>query len=185
MEANNIGTTMKIKNNRKNEKGFTLAALLVLLFIMSVMWALVLPVWTSMNKREKELEMIWRGEQIQKAIGRYYYKFGAYPVTMEMLVQKKFLRKPYKDPLWPNGEWEILYQVTQERNKQGVYETKYGPIIGVTSKSQAGSIIWYQKQRQHNKWRFIFYPQGAMPAQQVPGQSMPEKPSQPAPPPRK
>ena len=174
---------MKTETNKKYEKGFTLAALIVLIFIMMLMWALALPVWTKMNQREKELELIWRGEQIQKAIGRYYFKNGAYPVSLDVLVQKKFLRKLYKDPVWPNGEWDTLYSTTQERKKDGTYENKFGPIIGVASQSQDTAIVWYFNRKRHNMWRFIFYPQGTMPAQQVPGQSRPVNPSQSNPPP--
>ena len=183
---------MKTGNNCRSEKGFTLAALLVAIFIMVLLWGIATPVWIKMNQREKEIELIWRAQQIKQAIGRYYYKFGAYPPTLEILVDKKFLRKNYKDPIWPDGEWELLHQTSVEVKKDGTSKVIFGPIIGVMTQSKATSIVWYEKQNKHEKWRFIFYPQGAMPGGQVPGQSVPgqrpgqpQQPQQPQPVPKK
>jgi type II secretory pathway pseudopilin PulG len=172
---------MRMAHEQKydNENGFTLAALLVALTIMVILWGLAVPVWTKMNQREKELELIWRGEQIEKAIGRYYYKFGSYPPTLEILVDKKFLRKNYTDPIVPDGQWDLLHQTSQQQTKEGLHTVVFGPIIGVTSLSKAQSIVWYQKINQHSKWRFIFYPPGTAPQQQIPGQQGPGRPSQP------
>lgn len=155
------------------QKGFTLAAILVALSIMMIMWALALPVWEKLNQREKELELIWRGNQIQKAIGRYFFKFGTYPPNLDILVEKKFLRKKYKDPIWKDGEWETLHQITSKRAEDGSVITNVGPIIGVISQSKEESIIWYQNLHHHNEWRFVFYPRGAS-AQQPPQQPVPK-----------
>ncbi|OGF66873.1 MAG: hypothetical protein A2Y62_01350 [Candidatus Fischerbacteria bacterium RBG_13_37_8] len=156
-----------INNNCKaKHAGFTLAGLLVMLAIMVILWGYALPSWEKMNQREKELELIWRGQQFEKAIGRYYYKFGSYPPNMDILVEKKFLRKKYTDPFGPEGEWEILYQSISKREKDGSTASAYGPIIGVTSQSAAKAIIWYTGMHNHNLWRFVFYPQAAPPGQQ-------------------
>ncbi len=148
---------------KKRNNGFTLAALLVAISIMMILWSLAAPSWKAMNQREKELELIWRGEQYVKAIGRYYYKFGTYPPNLDILVDKKFLRKKYTDPFGPEGEWETLHQISTEKQKDGKIITNIGPVIGVLSQSTTQSIVWYNNMRHHNEWRFVFYPQGAPP----------------------
>lgn len=159
--------------------GFTLAGLLIAISIMMILWSLAIPSWQAMNQREKELELIWRGEQYVKAIGRYYYKFGTYPPNLDILVDKKFLKKKYPDPFGPDGEWETLHEITSQREKDGKVVTNVGPVIGVLSQSTAQSIVWYNNMRHHNEWRFVFYPQGAPPGskqffqQNVPPQQPP------------
>jgi len=159
-----------------SKNGFTLAGLLVAISIMMILWSLALPSWKAMNQREKELELIWRGQQYVKAIGRYYYKFGTYPPNLDILVDKKFLRKKYPDPLGPDGEWETLHQITTQKQKDGTVSTNVGPVIGVLSQSTAQSIVWYNNMRHHNEWRFVFYPQGAPPA---PKDQQPQPPQPP------
>lgn len=166
-------------------KGFTLAGLLVAISIMMILWGLAIPSWQAMNQREKELELIWRGEQYVKAIGRYYYKFGTYPPNLDILVDKKFLRKKYPDPFGPDGEWETLHQITSQRQEDGKVVTNVGPVIGVLSQSTAQSIVWYNNMRHHNEWRFVFYPQGAPPgSKQVLPQNVPPQQQEPGAPKR-
>lgn len=82
------------------EAGFALAALLVAIAILSVMMLVALPTWRHQAQREKENELIFRGEQYARAIGLYQRKLaGAFPPSLDILVEQKFLRKKYKDPI--------------------------------------------------------------------------------------
>ena len=78
-----------------------MAALLVALAVMSVMAAVALPVWNQAAQREKEAELIFRGEQYARAIGLFQRKTGpgALPPNIDLLVDQRFLRKKYKDPI--------------------------------------------------------------------------------------
>ena len=77
-----------------------MAALLVGLSVMAVMMTAALPVWTHMMQREKEAELIWRGEQYKRAIMLFQRKYAnTFPPTLDLLVEQKFLRKKYKDPV--------------------------------------------------------------------------------------
>ena len=77
-----------------------MAALLVALAILSVMMLVALPTWRHQAQREKEAELIFRGEQYARAIGLYQRKLaGALPPSLDILVEQKFLRKKYKDPI--------------------------------------------------------------------------------------
>ena len=66
------------------------------------------------GRREKEAEMVWRGEQYERAIGLYYKKFGKYPTKVEDLTRQtngvRFLRQAYTDPMnKDDGSWRFIY----------------------------------------------------------------------------
>ena len=83
--------------------GMAMAALLVALGVMSVMLIVLLPAWSTQAKREREAELIFRGEQYARAIrlftGRQGGGVGVLPPNVDVLVREKFLRKKYKDPM--------------------------------------------------------------------------------------
>ncbi|MDQ3169099.1 MAG: type II secretion system GspH family protein [Acidobacteriota bacterium] len=77
-----------------------MAALLVAIAILSVVMLVALPTWSHLAQREKEAELIFRGEQYARAIGLYQRKLaGTFPPSLDVLVEQKFLRKKYKDPI--------------------------------------------------------------------------------------
>jgi len=95
------------------ERGFALAALLVAIAILSVMMLVALPAWRHQVQREKEAELIFRGEQYARAIGLYQRKLaGSFPPNIDVLVEQKFLRKKYKDPI-TGEEFVPIYANTQ------------------------------------------------------------------------
>jgi type II secretory pathway pseudopilin PulG len=77
-----------------------MAALLVAMSIMAIMMTVVMPVWKHAAQREKEEELIFRGKQYIHAIGLFQRKFAnAYPPNIDILVEQRFLRKKFKDPI--------------------------------------------------------------------------------------
>jgi type II secretory pathway pseudopilin PulG len=91
-----------------DHRGYAMAALLVGMSVMAVMMAAALPVWSHMVQREKEAELVWRGEQYKRAITLFQRKYAnAFPPTIDLLVEQKFLRKKYKDPI-ANDDFQII-----------------------------------------------------------------------------
>jgi type II secretory pathway pseudopilin PulG len=85
-----------------------MAALLIGLSVMSVLMSAALPVWSQFAKREKEEELIWRGQQYARAVGLFQRKFAnTYPPNLEILIEQRFLRKKYKDPI-TNEEFQLI-----------------------------------------------------------------------------
>jgi type II secretory pathway pseudopilin PulG len=110
---------MCLEGGQDNERGYAMAALLVSLAVMMVLMSVAMPVWKTQAQREKEAELIFRGEQIARGINLYMRKMGgaSYPPSLDVLVQGKFLRKKYKDPMTETdltlpmnqrGEWDII-----------------------------------------------------------------------------
>jgi len=85
-----------------------MAALLVAMSIMAVMLTVAMPVWKHTAQREKEEELVFRGLQYVHAIGMFQRKFAnAYPPNIDVLVDQRFLRKKYKDPI-TNDDFVII-----------------------------------------------------------------------------
>src|SRR5207244_8012274 len=86
--------------SRRGERGYAMAALIVGLAVMAVLMTAAMPVWKQMAQREKEAELVFRGEQYAHAIGMYQRRTAnAFPPNLNVLVQGKYLRKKYKDPI--------------------------------------------------------------------------------------
>src|SRR3954464_15019076 len=88
------------KRKRHGQAGYAMAALLVAMSIMAIMLTVVMPVWKQTSRREKEEELVFRGKQYAHAIGLFQKKFAnAYPPNLDVLVDQRFLRKKFKDPI--------------------------------------------------------------------------------------
>src|SRR5262245_12129646 len=81
------------------QAGYAMAALLVALAVMAVLMSVALPVWRHDAQREKEEELIFRGQQYVRAIRLFQSKTNSLPMRVDDLVQQRFLRKRYKDPI--------------------------------------------------------------------------------------
>jgi type II secretory pathway pseudopilin PulG len=85
-----------------------MAALLVSLAVMSVLMSVALPAWRHEAQREKEAELVFRGEQYARAVALFRAKNGnAFPPSVDVLVQGKFLRKKYLDPI-TNKDFDVI-----------------------------------------------------------------------------
>ena len=76
-----------------------MAALLVSLAVMAVLMSVALPVWRHDAQREKEEELVWRGQQYIRAIRLYQTKNQVLPPSVDVLVQGRYIRKKFKDPI--------------------------------------------------------------------------------------
>ena len=104
--------SFRYRRKASSEAGY-LYLVILLLVVFMVIGALALgPAVTGELKRERENEMIHRGVQYSRAVKKYYKKFGAYPTTVDQLLNTnniRFLRQKYKDPMSAKGEWRLLH----------------------------------------------------------------------------
>src|SRR5262245_23165077 len=136
---------------RTGERGYAMAALLVGLSVMAVLMSMALPVWSQFARREREEELIWRGNQYARAVGLFQRKFAnTFPPTIDILVEQRFLRKKYKDPITgedfmpiPAGGAVNPGQTVDPRNppRQGPGQTGPGQTsaIGLTTQGAQGT----------------------------------------------
>ena len=84
----------------RSERGFAMAALLVTLSVMTIMMSVALPYYSTLAKRQRETELVFRGQQYARAVALFQRKYGnALPPNVDVLIEQKFLRKKYKDPI--------------------------------------------------------------------------------------
>jgi len=103
----------------KRARGFTYIGMLAAVSIMGVFMMATGEVWQSVQRHEKERELLFIGNEYRRAISEYYrhtpgnapryvlklenlLKDARYPVT------RRYLRKLYKDPLTGKDEWGLL-----------------------------------------------------------------------------
>src|SRR5262249_14702413 len=116
MKKVNILVAMKLAGQGKkpaehgctNQHGYAMAALIGAMGIMALMMTVAMPVWKQTAQREKEEELVFRGLQYVHAIGMYQRKFAnAYPPNVDLLVEQRYLRKKFKDPI-TNDDFVVL-----------------------------------------------------------------------------
>ena len=91
-----------------DDQGYLMVALLVAMSVMAIMMSAALPAYHTIAQREKEAELVFRGEQIARAIGLYQRRVANAPVpSIDFLVENRYLRKKYKDPI-TNDDFEPL-----------------------------------------------------------------------------
>ena len=96
---------------RFDQRGYAMAVLLVTLAVMGIAASVAMPIWRTVVQRDKEEELIFRGRQYARAIGLFQRRFAnAYPPSFDVLVEQKFLRKKFKDPMTEDGDFQVLYQ---------------------------------------------------------------------------
>ena len=171
-----------------------MAGLLVAIAVMGITMSMVMPTWRTWAKREKEAELIFRGEQYMRAIELYQRRFvGAYPTDVEALIDQRFLRKAFTDPI-TGGEFEILTQASlqatpieapPETGLRGVASVDRnsgtgssraplteaaagmaqgaGGIIGVVSSSTETSMALRNGRNRYDEWLFVYLPQAGQP----------------------
>ncbi len=106
------------KDNRQRNERQRGYALMMVMFMAALM---VLGAMTAelsiktQGRREKEKELIWRGNQYDRAIRLYYKKKGRFPTSLDDLTKDEpglphFIRKAYKDPMNnEDGTWRLIY----------------------------------------------------------------------------
>lgn len=119
--------------------GYAMAALLVAIGVMSIMLTVAMPAWRQAAKREKEAQLIFRGEQYARAVALFQRKFaGGFPPSIDLLIEQKFLRKKYTDPMVEDGEFQVLYQTTAVGARAG--RVAGGVTPGSSASTGAGQV---------------------------------------------
>ena len=188
MEKPDVFEVMSLRDLRRpeGERGYAMAALLVALAILAILLSVAMPVWRHEAQREKEAELVFRGEQYARAIALFRFKnanvANAFPPSIDSLVEGRYLRKKYKDPMTKDGEFVLIGvgstqpginpPAAQPGGRGGsptpqAPQQAVGGMTGVRSKSEQNSIRSYRGATRYDQWQFTFNiaprPGGAMP----------------------
>lgn len=150
------------------ERGFTMALALAMATVMGIFLMVAMPTLATEVQREKEMNLIFRGEAIANALRLYNLRMGKYPTQLEELMKTKprVIRQLYADPMTEEGTWEYIYAV-----QPGVSGSTEGlPIMGVRSRSERDSVLVYQKKSLIHDWTFTAIPNYIVPSGNEPTQ---------------
>lgn len=147
-------------------KGFTYVGFLIAVAIAGAGLAAFAEIASHTAQREKEAELLFRGNQFREGIASYYKKEKRYPKSLEDLLQDnrfpmpvRHLRKLYPDPMTGTADWALV-------------EAPGGGVMGVHSRSEAAPIktgnfrlanSGFEKAERYTDWKFIHSPAGLPP----------------------
>jgi type II secretory pathway pseudopilin PulG len=90
-----MNTNEQMNKNRRNanqgqsgERGYALVGLMAVMMFALILTTTTAPTLQREMQREKEEEMLWRGQQVAVALSRYRaFRGGAFPTTLKELVE--------------------------------------------------------------------------------------------------
>ena len=115
------------------ELGYILIAVLFLVAMVLITLAVAAPKMAKEIERDREVELVHRGQQYVRAVKLYYKKFGAYPPNMDALMKTneiRFLRKRYKDPMTGKDDWHLIHLGENKTPSYGFFGQPLGGVGG-------------------------------------------------------
>jgi len=107
-----------------SKRGFTFVELMVVMAIIAMLLTIALPRYFDGLQRSKEAILREDLATMRDAISHYYGDKGSYPLSLEALVEQRYLRFIPEDPITDSKEsWEV---VPPSDNTPGVYDLHSG-----------------------------------------------------------
>lgn len=195
---------MRLYRPLHNQRGVTLMVVVLMMLVMGLAAGMAGNTWSNIMQREREEELLFRGDQYRRAIESYFRMAhagaqGAYPKSIEELLKDprslqtlRHLRQPYKDP-FTGEDFELIREGGGVTGLPGAAQSLAG-IRGVRSVStqrpfkQDGFTEPYEEFKRaasYSDWKFVYTPAqttapGVTPPRQ-PGVGQPPLPGQPMP----
>jgi type II secretory pathway pseudopilin PulG len=148
---------------RRHEAGFTYVAILLAVAMFGAILAAVSTVWYTAQKREKERELLFVGDQFRKALRSYAAGgagvAGVVPQSLDDLLRdprapgvKRHLRKIFVDPMTGTTDWGLM-KTPDGKGIVGVYsQSEDAPLktanFGDDDKSFEGKT-------KYSDWKFV------------------------------
>jgi general secretion pathway protein G len=108
-----------------HRKGFTLIELLVVLAVVAMLLSLVAPRYIRQADKAKEAVLRENLTALRLAIDQRYGDKGAYPDSLDQLVEERYLRKLPVDPITQRSDtWQTV--TLDEEGGEGIYDVKSG-----------------------------------------------------------
>ncbi|MCU0303968.1 MAG: hypothetical protein MUC56_07925 [Thermoanaerobaculales bacterium] len=85
--------------------------LVMLIAVMSIAMGVAVQTAEFQMRREREAELIFRGQQFVEAIRLYKAKYGRYPMQLKEIYEAKprVIRKRWKDPITDSESWGLIF----------------------------------------------------------------------------
>ncbi|MFQ5801928.1 MAG: type II secretion system protein [Candidatus Methylomirabilales bacterium] len=109
------------------QAGVTYIGLLLAIVLIGVATAAIAPAWSTMVRRDKEAELLFRLGEFRRAITAYRRDHGRYPAKLEDLLEDKtqlqvrrYLRRIYPDPMTGKADWKLEFLVDKTGTVAGI-----------------------------------------------------------------
>ena len=146
-----------------HQQGFTYLGLLFLIALMGATLALTGVIWHTAQKRDKERELLFVGNQFRNAIVAYYnHSPGSvkqYPKELSellkdprQLVTTRYLRRLYLDPFTGKTDWGLVK--TQDNRIMGVYSLSEEEPIKQSNFRETDKDL--EGKMRYVEWRFVY-----------------------------
>ena len=149
-----------------SESGFTYITVLVVVVIIGIMLAAAGQTWTTITKRDREAELLFRGKQIRDAIERWRKPRPGGPPPHPIVDLKDLLKSPYS--LQRVRYLRRLYQDPITGKDWVIIRDPVWGIIGVASSSEAEPLKQggfpdefadFEGKKKYSDWQFVYRPQ--------------------------
>jgi type II secretory pathway pseudopilin PulG len=115
-------------------RGYALLILMMIVTVLLVSLTAALPSIYHEGQREREEELIFRGNEYRRAIGLFRRRFNRFPSSVNELLHTngmRFLRRAYPDPMSRDGKWRFIHATING----ALLDSKTMPALG-----SAGSV---------------------------------------------
>ena len=103
-----------------NQRGMTLIELLVVLAIIATLLSIAAPRYSGSVDRAKEAVLKENLATVRDSLDKYRADTGTYPESLEILVNRKYLRKIPLDPVTDSTEtWLLVEPEGQGKDRVG------------------------------------------------------------------
>lgn len=103
-----------IGRRSSDQEGMTYVGLLLAVTLIGIATTVLTPMWSTMVRRDKEAELLFRLGEYRRAIARYRQDHGRYPARLQDLLEDKtqrqvrhYLRRLYPDPMTGKADWKL------------------------------------------------------------------------------
>src|SRR5208282_527860 len=96
----------------RSASGYALLLVMMIVTLLLIALTVAVPDIFTQDRREREEELIFRGNQYARAVGMFHAKYNRYPSTVKEMLQTnglRFLRKEFKDPMTKDGKWRFIH----------------------------------------------------------------------------
>lgn len=98
------GRTVSGRNAPRGSEGYVLFGVLVGVTLLGVGLTAAVTLWSQAVQRDREAELLFRGEAVVRALERFQQdRPGTLPETLDELVEGKYLRRAWIDPMTGRG----------------------------------------------------------------------------------
>lgn len=153
-------------NLLNSASGFTYISLLLAIVLIGISLSAAGNYWAYIDRRDKEDELLFRGDQFVLAIDGYFKrahgKANLYPQSLKdllkdsrSLVPKRYLRKIYKDPLTGKADWTLILEKGSGRIKGVKSKSKATPL---KSENFPDRYKYFRGKSSYDEWKFVHHP---------------------------